>query len=64
MLSTFFKKSDAFTSETFDQFKANRLTIAQRLAGTAPNEEFHDGYGANQQDIIIASLYFVHGAKC
>ncbi|UOB18984.1 cell surface protein SprA [Abyssalbus ytuae] len=58
MLKTAFKKSDANNSETFDEFRNNRLTIAQRLAGEPidPNADFPTGYGATNQAVLLPAF--------
>ena len=57
MIKTVFSKSDAFTSETFEQFKANRIIIANRLAGTSNEDEFPEGYGKTQQDVLLPAFF-------
>ncbi|MEO1010122.1 MAG: cell surface protein SprA [Bacteroidota bacterium] len=65
MLGTFFSKSDEFTSENFEQFKQNRLTIANRLeadrgfpsGGEVDEEGFPERYGKTQQDVLLPAFF-------
>src|SRR5690606_16361493 len=57
MIGTIFNKSDEFDSETFEQFKQNRLIIADRLVsdrgqapGTLDGDGFPERYGKTQQE--------------
>lgn len=51
-------------SSTFNQFQANRIIIANRLAqanpinsqGTRPDDGFPDGYGKNSQNVIVPAF--------
>lgn len=66
MLKSSFKKSDENGSSSFDEFRNNRLTIANRLAAlkgidlTNPlnidADGFPKGYGKNSQAVLIPSL--------
>jgi cell surface protein SprA len=66
MLKSSFKKSDEKGSSAFDEFRNNRLTIANRLATlkgidvTVPAnldaDGFPLGYGKNSQAVLIPSL--------
>ncbi|WP_343487505.1 cell surface protein SprA [Allomuricauda sp. d1] len=62
MLGTVFNKSDEFDSATFEQFKENRITIANRRAqergdpqGTA--DDFPTGYGETSQDVLLPAFF-------
>ncbi|MFD2604047.1 cell surface protein SprA [Euzebyella marina] len=64
MIGTVFGRSDEFDSETFQQFKENRLTIANRLVanrGEAVGELDEDGfperYGKTQQDVLLPAFF-------
>ncbi len=62
MIGTVFGKSDEFTSENFEKFKENRITIANRLAadrGETPgtNGNFPVGYGNTQQDVLLPAFF-------
>lgn len=64
MIGTVFNKSDEFDSETFEKFKQNRLTIANRLVadrGGDPGELDDDGfpeyYGKTQQEVLLPAFF-------
>ncbi|MDT7829521.1 cell surface protein SprA [Pricia sp. S334] len=64
MIGTFFSKSDEFTSDNFQQFKQNRITIANRLVtdrGQSPGDLDEDGfpqlYGKTQQDVLLPAFF-------
>ena len=64
MIGTAFSKSDEFESSTFDQFKENRITIANRLVsdrGETPGDLDEDGfpqrYGKTQQDVLLPAFF-------
>ncbi|WP_449240430.1 T9SS outer membrane translocon Sov/SprA [Croceivirga lutea] len=64
MLGTVFKKSDEFTSETFEQFKANRITIANRLisdrsqpVGELDEDGFPEYYSKTQQEVLLPAFF-------
>ncbi|MBO0322859.1 cell surface protein SprA [Muricauda sp. CAU 1633] len=64
MIGTIFKKSDEFDSETFETFKQNRITIANRLVsdrGENPGELDEDGfperYGKTQQEVLLPAFF-------
>ncbi|WP_419197719.1 T9SS outer membrane translocon Sov/SprA [Maribacter cobaltidurans] len=64
MIGTAFGKSDEFDSETFQQFKENRITIANRLladrgqsAGTLDEDGFPQRYGKTQQEVLLPAFF-------
>ena len=64
MIGTAFSKSDEFDSKSFEQFKANRLTIANRLVsdrgeaiGTLDDDLFPERYGKTQQDVLLPAFF-------
>ncbi|WP_420321572.1 cell surface protein SprA [Flagellimonas sp.] len=64
MIGTIFNKSDEFDSETFEQFKANRITIANRLVsdrgqspGTLDADGFPERYGKTQQEVLLPAFF-------
>ncbi|MAU16198.1 MAG: cell surface protein SprA [Muricauda sp.] len=64
MIGTVFNKSDEFDSKTFEKFKQNRLTIANRLVadrGGDPGELDDDGfpeyYGKTQQEVLLPAFF-------
>ncbi|HEA21503.1 MAG TPA: cell surface protein SprA [Pricia antarctica] len=64
MIGTVFGKSDEFTSENFQQFKDNRITIANRIVadrGQSPGAIDEDGfpqlYGKTQQDVLLPAFF-------
>ncbi|WP_208103176.1 T9SS outer membrane translocon Sov/SprA [Flavobacterium ichthyis] len=64
MIKTSFSKSDEISSETFDQFRENRLTIANRLAENYyGNTEFPRtadgfpvGFGKGSQSVLLPAF--------
>lgn len=64
MLATAFKTSDENTSSAFDDFRANRIIIAERLAeqyyGSTSYPRDADGYpsgfGKNNQEVLLPSF--------
>ena len=63
MIKTVFRKSDEFDSQTFEEFKDYRLTIAQRLAnsrgqntGNVDADGFPERYGKSNQDVLLPAL--------
>ena len=63
MIKTVFRKSDEFDSQTFEEFKQNRLTIANRLAtsrgqdtGNVDGDGFPERYGKSNQDVLLPAL--------
>ena len=64
MIGTVFSKSDEFDSETFEKFKENRITIADRLVsdrgqnpGTLDADGFPERYGKTQQDVLLPAFF-------
>ena len=64
MLGTVFNKSDEFTSENFQKFKDNRLTIANRLVedrnhstGNIDADGFPERYGKTSQDVLLPAFF-------
>ncbi len=64
MFATAFSKSDEFESETFENFKDNRIVVANRLFddNSSPNEGVdEDGfplrYGKTSQDVLLPSFF-------
>ncbi|MEP0214768.1 MAG: cell surface protein SprA [Cellulophaga sp.] len=59
MIKTAFTKSDEFESSTFDQFKENRLIIANRLAnntGARDAEGYPERYGKTSQNVLLPAF--------
>nr|WP_097443543.1 cell surface protein SprA [Sediminicola luteus] len=70
MIGTAFGKSDEITSKNFDEFKANRLAVAQRLAardGLDPTDVDEEGfptrYGKTQQDVLLPAFYAAYAGQ-
>ncbi len=73
--TSFTSKGDSTNSPTFNQFRNNRLPIAERLARENPNwnhEYFYDsvaganfpqGYGSNQQEVLYYSFLAAYGGR-
>lgn len=64
MLGTAFRKSDEFDSQTFEEFQANRLTIANRVVSdrgiqnpARDAEGFPVGYGKTSQDVLLPAFF-------
>ncbi len=64
MLGTVFSQSDEFTSETFETFKQNRITIANRLltdrgqtAGALDADGFPEQYGKTNQEVLLPAFF-------
>lgn len=64
MIGTVFNKSDEFDSKTFEQFKENRITIANRLVsdrgqnpGTLDADGFPERYGKTQQEVLLPAFF-------
>lgn len=66
MLKTAFDKSTTDDSSVFEEFRRNRLIVAQRLAGQAvdPNAtSFPDGYGPNNQAVMLPAFLAAYTGK-
>ena len=64
MIGTAFGKSDEFDSSTFQQFKNNRITIANRLIadrsqpfGNPDDDGFPQLYGKTQQEVLLPAFF-------
>ncbi|PKA97549.1 LOW QUALITY PROTEIN: protein involved in gliding motility SprA [Flavobacteriaceae bacterium MAR_2009_75] len=65
MIGTVFGKSDEFDSETFQEFKENRIIIANRLEadrgnkseGVIDDDNFPERYGKTQQDVLLPAFF-------
>ena len=64
LIKTAFSKSDENSSEPFDEFKSNRLVVANRLArefyGSTPYsldaDGYPEGFGKNSQSVLLPSF--------
>ncbi len=72
LVRTAFQKSNENTSQAFEEFKANRLIIANRLAGAnAPrardsqgNETVYpEGFGPNNQAVLLPAFLAAYSGK-
>jgi len=73
--TSFSSKGDSTNSPVFNQFRDNRLSVAERLANQNPNwnhEYFYDslagtnfpqGYGSNQQEVLYYAFLAAYGGK-
>lgn len=64
MITTAFSKSDEFDSKTFEEFKQNRITIANRLVadrgepiGALDEDGFPERYGKTQQEVLLPAFF-------
>ncbi|NNM17154.1 MAG: cell surface protein SprA [Croceitalea sp.] len=64
MIGTAFNKSDEFDSASFEEFKANRLIIANRIVSDrntnvtgADADGFPQGYGKTSQDVLLPAFF-------
>lgn len=65
MIGTVFNKSDEFDSKTFEEFKQNRLIIANRLEadrgfkskGEVDEDLFPERYGKTQQEVLLPAFF-------
>ena len=64
MLGTVFSKTDEFTSEAFETFKQNRITIANRLVsdrgqtpGPLDDDGFPEQYGKTSQEVLLPAFF-------
>ena len=70
LLKTAFSKSDEITSEAFNDFRANRLIVARRLAeknGADLNDldadGFPKGYGKSSQAVLLPAFLAAYSGK-
>ncbi|MFI2742039.1 cell surface protein SprA [Zhouia sp. PK063] len=66
MIKTAFGKAGDFDSKTFQNFRDNRLIVAQRLAGQPINplaQDYPEGYGANNQAVMLPAFYAAYTGK-
>jgi cell surface protein SprA len=73
LIKTAFSKSDEFNSQTFDDFRANRLTIANRLAiargiditnpANLDPEGFPLGYGKTSQAVLLPAFLSAYSGQ-
>lgn len=71
LIRTAFRSSEANYSETFEDFRDNRLIVANRLAeeyyegGTIPRTEdgFPVGFGKNHQDVLLPAFIAAYSGK-
>jgi len=64
MIATAFRQSDEFVSETFEDFKENRLIIANRLleerpeldTGNRDTDGFPERFGKTQQEVLLPAF--------
>lgn len=64
MFGTVFRKSDEFDSRSFEEFKANRITVANRLVsdrgqevGALDEDGFPELYGKTQQEVLLPAFF-------
>jgi cell surface protein SprA len=64
MIGTAFGKSDEFDSATFEEFKANRITVANRIVadrnqdtGNVDADGFPERYGKTQQEVLLPAFF-------
>ncbi|MEM1338493.1 MAG: cell surface protein SprA [Bacteroidota bacterium] len=64
MIGTIFNRSDEFDSQTFEQFKDNRLTVANRIVSDRrinvqerDDEGFPVGYGKTSQEVLLPAFF-------
>lgn len=71
MIATAFSKSDENVSEAFNEFRSNRLLIADRLAsdyyggGTIPRDDegYPIGFGKNNQAVLLPAFVAAYTGK-
>ncbi|TAI47041.1 cell surface protein SprA [Flagellimonas allohymeniacidonis] len=70
MISTVFNKSDEFDSQTFEEFKQNRIVIANRLVadrnqspGTLDDDGFPELYGKTQQEVLLPAFFAAYTGR-
>ncbi|PCJ97928.1 MAG: cell surface protein SprA [Flavobacteriaceae bacterium] len=64
MIGTAFGKSDEFTSDSFNELKENRITIANRIAsdrghntGNVDADGFPERYSKTHQDVLLPAFF-------
>ena len=70
MIGTVFNKSDEFSSESFQTFKDNRITIANRIVtqrnhdtGEVDEDGFPERYGKTSQDVLLPAFFAAYTGK-
>lgn len=70
MIGTVFNKSDEFGSDTFETFKENRITIANRIVaernhdtGEVDDDGFPERYGKTSQDVLLPAFFAAYTGK-
>ena len=71
LIKTSFNKSDEFSSESFDDFKENRIIIARRLADdfygqsgySTDIDGFPLGFGKNSQSVLLPAFLSAYSGK-
>ncbi len=73
--TAFWSIDDDYNSKAFDDFKNNRIIIAERMAKERPRSSkynpdiidpetnFPDGYGPNSQDVLLSSFLSAYAGK-
>lgn len=68
--TAFLKDKDGYSSQAFENFKENRLIIANRLAvanpyynGAVDSAGFPTGYGATSQEVLIPAFLAAYAGK-
>lgn len=64
MIGTVFGKSDEFTSDNFETFKENRITVANRIVadrnqgtGSVDADGFPERYSKTSQDVLLPAFF-------
>ncbi|MEG3657429.1 cell surface protein SprA [Arenibacter palladensis] len=70
MIGTVFNKSDEFSSDSFQTFKDNRITIANRIVternhdtGEVDEDGFPERYGKTSQDVLLPAFFAAYTGK-
>ena len=70
MIGTVFDKSDEFSSDSFQTFKENRITIANRIVaernhdtGEVDDDGFPERYGKTSQDVLLPAFFAAYTGK-
>ncbi|MCM4162696.1 MULTISPECIES: cell surface protein SprA [unclassified Arenibacter] len=70
MIGTVFNKSDEFSSDTFETFKENRITVANRIVaernhdtGEVDDDGFPERYGKTSQDVLLPAFFAAYTGK-